>query len=218
MPSGISLFSVLVSAVLGISDYWAFVAAVLIFLMLPGAGTFTVLTSTAKGAVRGGYAALAGLMIGDWLLMFAALVGVAAILAAHPLLFKCVQWVGVAYLVWIGVQLLRASGKVKATPLSIAPGAYFRQGFLITVINPKAIVFYMAFFPLFIDPTRYEGLPTLVAMGGTISLLTLLYGTALILAGNRAARRLRANAAAARWMSRLAGVALIGFGARLAME
>src|SRR5262245_14173234 len=161
---------------LGISDYWAFIAAVLVFLMLPGPGTFAVLTSTAKGGLRGGYAALAGLMIGDWLLMLAALVGGAALRAAHPPLFKSVQWLGVAYLVWVGLQLLRASGKAKTTPLRIEPGTYFRQGFLITLINPKAIVFYMAFFPLFIDPVRYDGLPTLLAMGGTISLLTFAYG------------------------------------------
>jgi leucine efflux protein len=204
--------------VLGISDFWAFVAAVLVFLMLPGPGTFAVLTSTAKGGVRGGYAALAGLMTADWLLMLAALVGVAALLATHPLLFKSVQWLGVAYLIWVGAQLLRASGKVNATPLPITPGAYFRQGFLTTLINPKAIVFYMAFFPLFIDPARYEGIATLVSMGGTISLLTFAYGSALIVGGNWAAQRLRANASVGRWLSRFAGVALIGFGARLATE
>jgi leucine efflux protein len=203
---------------LGISDYWAFIAAVIVFLMLPGPGTFAVLTSTAKGGLRGGYAALAGLMIGDWLLMLAALVGVAALLAAHPMLFRSVQWLGVVYLVWVGLQLLRANGKAKTTPLPIAPGTYFRQGFLITLINPKAIVFYMAFFPLFIDPARYDGVPTLLAMGGTISLLTFAYGSVLIVSGNWAARRLRANESVGRWLSRFAGVALIGFGARLATE
>jgi threonine/homoserine/homoserine lactone efflux protein len=203
---------------LGISDYWAFIAAVLVFLVLPGPGTFAVLTSTAKGGLRGGYAALAGLMIGDWLLMLAALVGVAALLAAHPMLFRSVQWLGVVYLVWVGLQLLHANGNAKTTPLPIAPGTYFRQGFLITLINPKAIVFYMAFFPLFIDPARYDGLPTLLAMGGTISLLTFAYGSVLIVSGNWAARRLRANESVGRWLSRFAGVALIGFGARLATE
>lgn len=212
------MFSVPAKTMLGISDYWAFVATVLVFLMLPGLGTFAILTSAAKGGLRGGYAALAGLMIGDWLLMLAALVGVAALLAAHPLLFKAVQWLGVAYLVWVGLQLLRANGTVNATPLPITPGKYFRQGFLITLINPKAIVFYMAFFPLFIDPARYEGFATLAAMGTTISFLTFVYCTVLIVGGNWAARRLRANRAAGRWMSRVAGVALIGFGARMATE
>lgn len=203
---------------LGISDFWAFVATVLVFLMLPGPGTFAILTSTAKGGKRGGYAALAGLMLGDWLLMLAAMVGVAALLAAHPVLFKAVQWLGVVYLVWVGLQLLRSSGKVNASLLPIEPGTYFRQGFLITLINPKAIVFYMAFFPLFVDPTQYRGPITLAALGLTISGLTFAYCTLLILAGNWTAQRLRGNTTIGRWLSRLAGVALLGFGARLATE
>jgi threonine/homoserine/homoserine lactone efflux protein len=203
---------------LGITDYWAFVAAVLVFLMLPGPGTFTVLASTARAGLRGGYAALAGLMVGDWLLMVAALIGVAALLAAHPLLFRAVQWLGAAYLAWVGLQLLLVRRHDAAAPLATSVNRHFRQGFLITVINPKAIVFYMAFFPLFVDPAAYQGVTTLAAMGATISALTLAYGSVLILAGHWAARRLRANRALGRWMARLAGAALLGFGARLAME
>ena len=199
------------------TDTVAFVAAVMVFLMLPGPGTFAVLAASAKGRLPGGYACLAGLMLGDWLLMIAAMVGVAAVLAAHPLVFRAVQYLGVAYLVWVGLQLLRARGR-DAGLLPITPGKYFRQGFLITVINPKAIVFYMAFFPLFIDPVRYEGAATLVVMGAIVSLLTLLYGSVLVAVGHWLARRLRAHHAAGRWLSRLAGVALIGFGARLAAE
>jgi leucine efflux protein len=203
---------------LGISDFWAFVATVLVFLMFPGPGTFAILTSTAKGGTRGGYAALAGLMIGDWFLMLAALVGVAALLAANPALFKAVQWLGVAYLVWVGAQLLRSTGKGNASLLPIEPGTYFRQAFLITLINPKAIVFYMAFFPLFLDPATYYGPVTLATMGVTISILTFAYCTLLIVAGNWTAQRLRKNQKVGRWLSRLAGVALLGFGARLATE
>jgi threonine/homoserine/homoserine lactone efflux protein len=176
-----------------------------------------LLTSTAKGGLRGGYAALAGLMLGDWLLMIAAMLGVAALLMAHPLLFKTVQYLGVAYLVYIGIQLLRAR-PAAATLLPISAGAYFRQAFLITVINPKAIVFYMAFFPLFIDPASYQGVVTLLAMGSTISVITFVYCSLLLVAGAWVAQRLRTHAGAGRWLSRLAGVALIGFGARLATE
>jgi threonine/homoserine/homoserine lactone efflux protein len=202
---------------LGISDLWAFVATVVVFLMLPGPGTFAILTSTAKGGKRGGYAALAGLMLGDWLLMLAALVGVAALLAAHPALFRSVQWLGVAYLVWVGLQLLRSTGTVNAS-LPIEPGAYFRQGFLITLINPKAIVFYMAFFPLFVDPASYRGVATLATMGLSISVLTFAYCSVLIIAGSWMAQRLRKHRTIGRWLSRLAGVALLGFGVRLATE
>src|SRR6185295_7328434 len=203
---------------LGISDYWAFIAAVLVFLMLPGPGTVAVLTSTAKGGLRGGYAALAGLMIGDWLLMLAALVGVAALLAAHPMLFRSVQWLGVVYLVWVGLQLLRANGKAKTTPLPIAPGTYFRQGFLITLINPKAIVFYMAFFPLFIDPARHQGLLTFGVMALTIAVLTFVYCLVVILITHFAADRMRASPRIAAWLNRIAGTMLVGFGVKLSVS
>jgi len=65
---------------LGINDYWGFVAATLVFLMLPGPGTFGVLTSTGKGGLRAGFAALAGIIVGDWILMLLAVIGVAALL------------------------------------------------------------------------------------------------------------------------------------------
>lgn len=202
----------------GIVDTPAFLLAVLVFLMIPGPGTFAILTSTSRGGVRAGYAALTGIMLGDWCLMIAALIGVAAVLAAHPLLFTVVQYLGVAYLVWVGLQLLRAAGSKPSTLLPILPGRYFRQGFLITVINPKAIVFYMAFFPLFIDPARYQGAATLATMGILVSLLTFAYCSLLVFGGHWLASRLRQHPATGRWLSRAAGVAMIGFGARLATE
>ena len=201
----------------GLVDYPAFLLSVLVFLMMPGPGSLVVLTATARGGPRGGYAALFGLMLGDWVLMAAAMAGVAALLATHPLLFKAVQYLGVAYLLWTGLRLLRASGGEVRRP-GISSRSFFRQGFLITVINPKAIVFYMAFFPLFIDPARFQGLATLLAMAASVSVLTLLYGSALVWAGNWAAARLRAEAAVRRWLSRTAGAALIGFGVRLATD
>lgn len=203
---------------LGIANYWSFVAAVIVFLMIPGPGTFTVLTSTGQGRLRGGFAAVLGLMAGDWILMSLAMLGVAALLQAHPLAFRAVQYLGVAYLVWVGVQLLRAREGANTTILPIRPGKFFRQGFLITLINPKAIVFYMAFFPLFIDPATYRGLPTFLAMAGTISSLTLAYGGVLVLVGHVLAQRLARNRTLARVGARLAGIVLIGFGLRLSTQ
>lgn len=202
----------------GIADFPAFVAAALVFLMIPGPGTLAVLAAAARGGMRGGYAALAGLMLGDWLLMAAAMIGVAALLATHPLLFKALQYLGVAYLFWIGLRLLLGGGSCGPVAPQGDVGRHFRLGLLITVTNPKAIVFYMAFLPLFIDPVRYQGLSTFAAMAATLASLTLLYGTALIWAGRWVARRLSADSPAGRWFARAAGVALLGFGVRLATD
>ncbi len=85
----------------------------------------------------------------------------------------------------------------------------------ITPINPKAIVFYMAFFPLFIDPVTHSGSLTFIAMGGIISTCTLFYGSLLVLVGNAAAKRLARNRRIAAFASRAAGIFLIGFGITL---
>ena len=200
---------------LGISDYWAFVAAVLVFLALPGPGTFTLLTATAKGGMRAGTAATFGVIAGDQVLMWLAAAGVAAVLQANEALFKGLQYVGAAYLVWIGLRLLLARAGA-ATPIPLKPRHFARQAFLITLMNPKAIVFYMAFFPLFIDAQRHQGFATFAAMAATIAVVTLAYCLALCAFASAVSERLRSHRWLATALQRAAGVALIGFGLRLA--
>ena len=198
----------------GISDYWAFVAAVLVFLALPGPGTFTLLTATAKGGLRAGTAATFGVIAGDQVLMWLAVAGVAAILQANETLFKALQYVGAAYLVWVGIRLLLVRAG-SARPVALKPGHFARQAFLITLMNPKAIMFYMAFFPLFIDAERHQGFVTFAAMAATIAVITLAYCLALCAVASAVGERLRPHRWLAVALQRVAGVALIGFGLRL---
>ena len=199
----------------GIADYPAFCLAILVFLALPGPGTFALLTSTGKGGFKGGAAATAGVIVGDQVLLWLAVAGVAALLAAHPALFKTVQYLGAAYLAWIGFKLLLAKPGA-GSPVAIHPGHYARQAFLITLLNPKAIVFYMAFFPLFIDPATHRGAPTFVAMAATIAVLTAAYGLLLCAFARAVSEQVRRHQRLARGLERAAGVALVGFGLRLA--
>jgi len=202
---------------LGIADYGAFCAAILLFLALPGPGTFALLTSTGKGGFRGGAAATAGLIIGDQVLLWLAVAGVAALLAAHPTLFKAVQYLGAAYLAWIGLKLLFAKPG-SASPIRIEPRHYARQAFLITLLNPKAIVFYMAFFPLFIDPVTHRGAVTFVAMAATIAAITAVYCLLLCAFAQVVSAQVRAHQRLAQALQRLAGIFLIGFGIRLGTQ
>lgn len=198
----------------GVSDYSAFVIAVLIFLAIPGPGNLALLTSTAKGGVRGGLAATAGVILGDQVLMWLAVAGVAAALAAHPSLFNIIQWAGAAYLAWLGARMLFA--KPGAAPiLDIKPHHYLRQAMMITLLNPKAIVFYMAFFPLFVDPQNHLGLLTFAFMAASIALLTLLYCITVIALFRGLGQRVQSGTTTARLLEKLAGIALIGFGAKL---
>ena len=199
----------------GINDFGAYCAAILLFLALPGPGTFALLTSTGKGGLRAGAAATLGLIVGDQVLLWLAVAGVAALLAAHPTWFRAIQYAGAAYLGWIGLKLLFARGEGGTSPVRIEPGHYARQAFLITLLNPKAIVFYMAFFPLFIDPATHRGLPTFAAMALTIALITAAYCLTLCAFAQALAAKVRAHRRLARWLERIAGLFLIGFGLRL---
>ncbi|RQP24283.1 LysE family transporter [Piscinibacter terrae] len=198
----------------GIADFGAFCLAVIVFLALPGPGTFALLNSTGKGGFKAGAAATLGLIVGDQCLLWLAVGGVAALLAAYPLAFHVVQYAGAAYLAWVGFKLVFAKPG-DASPIQIQPRQYFRQAFFITLLNPKAIIFYMAFFPLFIDPATHRGLPTFLAMALTIATLTATYCLTLSAFANAVAAKVRAHQTLARWLSRLAGVFLIGFGIRL---
>lgn len=86
----------------GISDYGAFVAAMIVFLLIPGPGNLALITSTSKGGVAGGMGATMGVIAGDQVLMWMAVAGVAALLATYPTAFAAVQWLGAAYLAWLG--------------------------------------------------------------------------------------------------------------------
>lgn len=200
--------------VLGISDYGSFCAAVLLFLALPGPGTFALLTSTGKGGFRAGASCMLGLIAGDQALLWMAVAGVAAVLATHPVAFKLVQYGGAAYLVWIGLKLILARDGAKS-PIHIEPRHYAKQGLFITLLNPKAIVFYMAFFPLFINPTTHLGLPTFAAMAVTIALLTTVYCLTLCAFANAVSQKVKAHRRLSQWLQRLAGMCLVAFGIRL---
>jgi threonine/homoserine/homoserine lactone efflux protein len=201
----------------GIADYGAFVAAIIVFLLIPGPGNLALVTSTGKGGIKGGLAATLGVIAGDQVLMWLAVAGVAALLAAYPTAFHAVQWLGAVYLGWLGLKMLRAKPG-DAPILHIRPRQFFQQALFITLLNPKAIVFYMAFFPLFVDPARHQGLTTFGVMALTIAILTFLYGLSATLLTHFLAERLRANPRVKTTLEKLAGVFLIAFGIKLAIS
>ncbi|BCO25191.1 leucine efflux protein [Rhodoferax lithotrophicus] len=202
---------------LGITDYATFVVTVLVFLLIPGPGNLALITSTSKGGVRGGLAATLGVILGDQVLMWSAVAGVAALLAAYPNAFSAVQWLGAGYLAWLGAKMLLA--KPGTTPvLNIKPHHYLKQALMITLLNPKAILFYMAFFPLFVDPVRQQGLITYAFMAATIAMLTFLYGVTSTLLTHFLAEKVRANPVISRVLEKVAGLFLIGFGIKLAVS
>ena len=201
----------------GITDYGAFLVAILLFLFLPGPGNLALLSATGKGGIRGGLGAALGLLAGDQILIWLAVAGVAALLAAHPTLFHGMRWLGAAYLAWLGLRLILARPGC-APVLQMRPRHYFRQALVITLLNPKAIIFYMAFFPLFIDPARHQGGLTFAAMALSVALLTLIYCLVMILLVHHLAARLRASPRLGQILEKATGLLLVGFSLRLAQN
>jgi leucine efflux protein len=198
----------------GIADYGAFVIAIIVFLAIPGPGNLAIITSTSKGKLVGGLAATFGVIAGDQVLMWAAVAGVAAVLAKFPTAFQFIQWAGAIYLAWLGFKMLLAKPG-DAPILQMQPRRFFQQSLMITLLNPKAIVFYMAFFPLFVDPAKHQGMLTFGVMAATIAVLTFIYCMSVSLMTHYAAERLRASPRLTTWLNRIAGTMLIAFGIKL---
>ena len=202
----------------GIHLYGSFVAAILVFQAIPGPGTLAILDATARGGLGAGMGAVLGTLCGDFLYMLAAVLGLAAVLAAFPLAFAALRWFGIAYLLWIGWSLLRGASKGTAAETAgrLSGWIHFRRAFAVSLTNPKVIVFFMTFFPLFMAPGARS--LTLAVMMAHVTLLSLLYQAGLVVVGNLLASRFARIPAVRALAARLAGIALIGFGIRLALN
>ncbi|MDK2123908.1 LysE family translocator [Parachitinimonas caeni] len=201
-----------------IQNYASFVAAIVIFQLIPGPGTLAILNATARNGVGAGMGAVIGTLIGDFVYMIAAILGLAAVMKMYPILFQGLQWFGAAYLCWMGIQLLRTP--IDASSQNSKPRqsawVFFRQAFAVSLTNPKVVLFFVAFFPLFLRPDASS--TTLAAMIAHVTLISLVYQAGLVLIGNLVARQLAAWPFARKLATRLAGIALVGFGVKLALN
>ena len=188
----------------------------MVFQLIPGAGTIAILNATARNGIGAGLGSVLGTIVGDFLFMVAAVLGLATLMNANPILFQVLQWLGAAYLSWLGLQLLRLPLSQDTTNSEPHKSAwlYFRQACTISLTNPKVVLFFVAFFPLFLRP---ESSPTtLIAMMAHVTIISVIYQTGLVLVGNAVASRLRAIPSVRKLSTRLAGIALISFGLKLA--
>lgn len=156
------------------------------------------------------------MIVGDQVLLWLAVAGVATLLATYPAAFHMVQWAGAAYLAYLGLRMLLSKPGGAAHTCRMDNGQYLRQTMMITLLNPKAIMFYMAFFPLFVDPVKHQGLVTFGFMAATVAVVTFLYGLIAVVLTHQLAERMRASPRIANMFERLAGACLVGFGIKLA--
>jgi threonine/homoserine/homoserine lactone efflux protein len=158
-----------------------------------------------------------GVLLGDQILMWLTVAGVAALLKTYPPLFMALQWLGAAYLAWLGYKMIMAKPG-EGPSIQITPGHYFRETMLITLLNPKAIMFYFAFFPQFIDPVHHQGWITFAVMALTIAVLGFVYCLGVVLITHHMAERIRSTPRFSGFLQKMAGLCLIGFGLKMVVS
>ena len=138
---------------MGIETWLAFAAATTVLLVIPGPTILLVISYALGQGLRTAMPVAIGVALGDLTAMTLSMLGVGALLATSALLFTALKWIGAAYLVWLGIRLWRAGGRLEATPRQGSAPARRMLGhaWLVTALNPKGITFFVAFLPQFID-------------------------------------------------------------------
>jgi len=200
----------------GIINYGTYVLSFIFLLIIPGPGNLVLITSTSKGGWVSGYLCLLGIIIGDQILLWLAIAGVAALLESSPLVFQGIKWLGGAYLLWMGAQLLVKSAGSVPPPTVTRKRTPLLQGMMITLTNPKPILFYVMFLPLFIDPVNNQGLLTFSILAITAAVLTVIYCSIMITLTHTLADTVRARPGMIFLLEKTAGLCLAIFAIKLA--
>lgn len=207
---------------LGIVDLPAFIIGTILVILLPGPNSLYVLQAAARFGWRCGLYGIFGILLGDTVLMLLTASGAVAVLRAQPMLFFVLQMLGAAYLAWIGGQMLLAlrqkpGGQIQpSSALPKTPPHLFRKALLISLLNPKAILFFLSFFVQFVDPHYPEPAQSFLILGLIVQTCSLLYLSVLITAGSNLAQYFRAHPRLQKSALLLTGVLFIGFGFNLA--
>ncbi|MGA4850833.1 leucine efflux protein LeuE [Streptomyces sp. G5(2025)] len=220
---------------LGVTDLPTYLAGLVLIVLLPGPNSLYVLSVAARRGVRTGYTAAAGVWCGDTVLMTLSAAGVASLLQANALLFGIVKYAGAGYLSWLAFGMLRAAVAMwrarheKAAQDGPAGGEGegategsgerpFRRALVISLLNPKAILFFIAFFVQFVDPGYAYPALSFVVLGALAQVASFLYLTALIFGGTRLAAAFRRRKRLSAGATSAAGALFLGFAVKLSLS
>jgi threonine/homoserine/homoserine lactone efflux protein len=207
-----------------VTHFLVFIGVAALVILLPGPDTAVVTKNVVVHGRRAGLGTSLGVSAGLSVWTLAAAIGVASLVRASAIAFTVLKLIGALYLIWLGLQALRAARRAAAgqrgarLPARRAMGALggFRQGFVSDIANPKIGVFFTSLLPQFVDSGRPVLLPFL-ALGGVFVLMTVLWLGAYCLIAARAAQTLQRPRVSAA-LDRLTGVVLIAIGLRVATE
>ncbi|WKB52518.1 LysE family translocator [Eleftheria terrae] len=210
---------------LGTQHLLLFVVSGLLLNIAPGPDSLLVVTRSASQGWRAGSAAALGIGAGTCVHVAAAALGLSAVLATSAAAFTVVKYAGAAYLLYVGLTLLRQRGQAPAADASTLAAVpplpwrrIFLQGFLTNVLNPKMAVFFLAFVPQFIAPDAPSKPLAFLLLGGIFNLNGMLWCHLLAVGTAFASRRVRISAAARRWIHRLVGAVFVSLGVKLALS
>ena len=209
----------------GVTDLWTYVVGAIGIILLPGPNSLFVLSVATARGVRAGYQAAAGVFIGDTILLSLTALGAASLLRSNPMLFMVVKYAGAAYLAWLGLQLAWSAiqnwrGKTAAvaqaeeTPANLANP--LKRALVISLLNPKAVLFLLSFFVQFIDPTYPSPAVPFLILSAIVMSFSAIYLSALIFAGARLAQGFKKRRRISASLSGAVGGLFLWFGAKLA--
>lgn len=207
----------------GITDLATFVLGTIFIVLLPGPNSLYVMTVASRLGVAAGYRGACGVFLGDSVLMLLSATGVASVLNATPLLFLGLKYAGAAYLAWIGVGLLCSAVAIWRGGQALVPEASpgdaarpFRTALAISLMNPKAILFFISFFIQFVDQGYPHPALSFAILGAIVQACSALYLSGLIFGGAHLAMQLRRRRRLASGATGGVGAMFIGFGVKLA--
>lgn len=213
----------------GVTDIWTYLVGAIGIILLPGPNSLYVLSVATARGVRAGYQGAFGVFVGDTILLAFTALGAASLLRTHPAIFMVVKYAGAAYLTWVGVNLIRgalakwrSSSEVRAdseaavTDMVANMQQPFKRALVISLLNPKAILFLLSFFVQFIDPNFSTPAIPFLILGGIIMALSAVYLSALIFAGARLAQSFSRRKRLSAGLSSAVGGLFVWFGAKLA--
>ena len=219
----------------GVVNLWTYVLGVIFIVLLPGPNSLYVLSVAAQRGVRQGYVGALGVFLGDTVLMVLAAAGAASLLETNLAVYHLVQAAGALYLGWLGINMLRAAWKRWRTPdtglhaQSTAPHVMppqhsgkrlenpFRKALFISLLNPKAILFFVSFFIQFVDPHYAHPALSFLVLGAIVQFFSALYLSVLIFGGVRVADAFRRRRRLSALTMGATGAGFFGFGVKLAL-
>lgn len=213
----------------GVTDLWTYVVGALGIILLPGPNSLFVLSVATVRGVKAGYQGAMGVFVGDTILLLLTALGAAGLLRTYPALFMVVKYAGAAYLTWVGVNLVIAAIRKwrshqpmrAAADGAVAEAAAhlqqpFKRALVISLLNPKAILFLLSFFVQFIDPAYETPAVPFLILSAIIMVFSAVYLSALIFAGARLAQGFSRRKRLSATLSSAVGGLFVWFGAKLA--